>query len=40
MVHAFCYMRVGTKEQLKETPTRKESVQKSKQTKKKQRRNK
>ena len=39
-MRVYCYMRVGTKEQLEETPVRKEPVKKSKQVKKKRRRNK
>lgn len=39
-MRVYCYMRVDTKEQLEETPARKESVKKSKQVKKKRRRNK
>lgn len=34
-MRVYCYMRVGTKEQLEETPARKEPVKKSKQVKKK-----
>lgn len=34
-MRVYCYMRVGTKEQLEETPVRKEPVQKTKQTKNK-----
>ena len=39
-MRVYCYMRVGTKEQLEEAPAKNESVPKSKQSKKKQRRNK
>lgn len=34
-MRVYCYMRVGTKEQMEETPVRKEPVQKTKQVKKK-----
>ena len=34
-MRVYCYMRVGTKEQLEEAPAKNESVPKSKQTKKK-----
>ena len=34
-MHVYCYMRVATKEQLEETPAKKEPIHKSKQTKNK-----
>lgn len=39
-MRVYCYMRVGTKEQLEETPARKEPVKRANKSRKKRRRSK